>query len=147
MSKLILVSACLAGISCRYDGGETLDEEIVRLVREGKAVPLCPEVLGGLPTPRVPCEITGEKDGRFVVVDREGVDRSEAFEKGARIALDFCRSAGIERAVLKSGSPSCGCRSVYDGTFSGRKIPGRGVTADLLMRHGIDVVSEEMGER
>jgi uncharacterized protein YbbK (DUF523 family) len=144
MVDLIMVSSCLAGISCRYNGTECTNEEILKLVKEGKALPLCAEVLGGLPTPRVPCEITGEKEGgRFIVTDQDGVDCTAEFEKGARIVAEICRVAGIRKAVLKSGSPSCGCCDVYDGTFTGKKVPGRGVTADLLIRNGLDVISDE----
>ena len=139
---MILVSACLAGITCRYDGKDNAVDEIVKLVKEGRAIPLCPEVLGNLPIPRIPCEIIGGDDGRRVV-DREGTDRTEAFHKGAGITGEICLLLEIKEAVLKSGSPSCGCRRIYDGTFTGRKIPGQGITAELLARRGIAVYNEE----
>jgi len=135
---MYIVSGCLAGIRCRFDGQSTPFEPVVALIREGKAIPFCPEVYGGLPTPRPPCEI---RDGR--VVDVDGVDRTEAFalgaEEGARIAL----LAGCTHAILKANSPSCGCGVVYDGTFSSVKVPGDGLFARRLKEAGIIIQSEE----
>lgn len=145
---LILVSACLAGLRTRYDGGDNLQEEILRLVREGKAVLACPEQLGGLSTPRLPAEIVGGNgedvlDGKARVIDAEGKDVTNAFMKGAEETLAIARLYGASSAILKESSPSCGVMRQYDGTFSHRKIPGMGVTAALLRQNGIAVYSEE----
>lgn len=134
----ILVSACLAGYPCRYDGKSKPVPEIVRLVEEGKAIPFCPEVEGGLPTPRVPAEIQGER-----VVTRDGRDVTEAYRKGAEKALDLMEKEGLSQAVLKAKSPSCGVGEIYDGSFSGKTIPGDGVTASLLKAAGRRVLTED----
>lgn len=132
---MILTSACLAGMRCRYDARIVPNETIVALVRDGKAIPVCPEMLGGLACPRVACEV--QCDGR--VCAKDGTDRTEAFERGAEETLRLARLYGADRAILKSKSPSCGCGRIYDGTFSGTLIEGDGVTAKLLKKHGIAV--------
>lgn len=137
MRTRYLVSACLAGLHCRYNGETTPCEPVVRLIREGRAVPFCPEVHGGLTTPRHPCEI---KDGR--VVDTEGADHTDAFRLGAQEGLKLARMAGCDQAILKSRSPSCGIGTIYDGTFSGTPVAGDGLFAALLRDHGITVRSE-----
>jgi uncharacterized protein YbbK (DUF523 family) len=134
---VILVSACLAGEKCRYDGGSARHEALARLAREGRALAVCPEVLGGLPTPRAPHEI---RDGR--VVDRDGRDHTEAFRTGAAQALAMALEAGCVKAVLKSRSPSCGSGLVYDGAFSGRLVQGDGVLAALLKANGLVVLTD-----
>ena len=145
---MILVSACLAGVSCRYDGNSNTVEELENLVKSGQAIALCPEVMGGLPTPRVPCEIVTDAGGEKRVFDKNGEDRSAEFEEGARLTEEICRLLGIKTAVLKSGSPSCGCRQIYDGSFTGRKREGRGLTAERLIRSGITVCNEkDWGEK
>lgn len=136
-SAPVLVSACLAGQPCRYDGGAFPCPAVRKLVEQGRAVPVCPEVLGGLPTPRPPMEL---RQGR--VVTSLGEDCTDAFGLGARRALDLARSRGCVRAILKSRSPSCGSAMVYDGTFSGRLAPGDGVFAALLKDQGFEVVTE-----
>ena len=136
---MIIVSACLAGYRCRYDGKLTPDSEIVDLVKSGKALPVCPEMLGGLPCPRVPSERTA--DGERVVT-KEGTDVTEAFRRGADETLRLAQLYGCTRAILKARSPSCGKGTVYDGTFSGTLREGDGVTAELLMKHGITVESK-----
>ncbi len=140
---MILVSACLAGIACRYNGSGAVDELVLALVREGKALPLCPEILGGLPVPRTPCEIVRRGGDSLAIAEENGTDRTGAFLEGARKTAEICRIAGIGEAILKSGSPSCGSDWVYDGTFSGKHVPGRGVTSDLLLKEGIRVYSEK----
>ncbi len=144
---MILVSACLLGVRCRYDGASKPDERAIALFRSGGAIPVCPEQLGGLTTPRVPCEIaagSGEDvlDGRARVVDAQSVDRSAAFVRGAEETLRIAQAAGIVSAWLKSKSPSCGCAAIYDGRFAETLRPGDGVTTALLKRHGIDVRQE-----
>lgn len=134
-----IVSACLAGIPCRYDGGDRCVPAIRELVERGEAIAVCPEVLGGLGTPRLPSE--RRADGR--VVNTAGVDVTDAFILGAERAMALCREHGCTRAILKSRSPSCGRGTVYDGTFTGTLTVGDGVFARLLLEAGIPVRTEE----
>ena len=134
----ILVSKCLAGFCCRYDGGNNLVPEIKQLADLGLAVTACPEQLGGLPTPRVPSERIGDS-----VVNRDGIDVTAEFTAGAEAALRIAREHGCTSAVLKSRSPSCGKGCIYDGRFTGELVPGNGVTADLFLQNGIPVMTEE----
>jgi uncharacterized protein YbbK (DUF523 family) len=147
----MIVSACFAGIHCRFDQRHNRIDAIQRLVRKGRAIPVCPEQMGGLPTPRNPAEIVGGDgddvlDGRARVVDNQGNDVTEAFLAGAREALAMAKAIGAKKAILKERSPSCGSCAIYDGTFSKTLKAGMGVTAALLRRHGIEVVSEETWE-
>jgi uncharacterized protein YbbK (DUF523 family) len=143
-----LVSACLLGVCTRYDGGCFAMPRLIQLAARGLAVPVCPEVAGGLPVPRPPAEIVGG-DGQAVLDEQarvltiDGQDVSEAFLSGARQALETAQRLGIHQAVLKENSPSCGRRRIYDGTFSDRLVSGQGVAAALLQRNGITVLSEE----
>ena len=136
----VLVSACLLGENCKYSGGNNWNPGVVEWLREKghEAVPVCPEVLGGLPVPRTPAEIV---DG--VVTAKDGRNVDQAFRRGAELALEIARREGAELAVLQPRSPSCGARQIYDGTFRGRKIPGQGVFARLLMENGIPVLEPE----
>ncbi|MGE4421714.1 MAG: DUF523 domain-containing protein [Pseudodesulfovibrio sp.] len=134
----ILVSACLAGIHCRYNGEVEPFEPVVDLVRRGRAVPFCPEVFGGLPTPRNPCEI---RDGR--VVEADGTDRTAEYRRGAEEGLRLAGLMGCREAVLKARSPSCGSGEVFDGTFTSTRAAGDGLFARLLKAHGIVVRTEE----
>lgn len=136
-NEKILVSACLAGFPCRYDGKTKGDERIIKLVEEGKAIPFCPEVEGGLPTPRVPSE---QKENR--IINKDGVDVTDSYLVGAKKALEICKKNNIKKAILKSKSPSCGTDLIYDGTFSGTLIPGEGVTTKLLRENNIEVIDE-----
>lgn len=144
----VLVSACLLGQPVRYDGRTSGHPHLLQQWQaEGRVVPLCPEVAGGLPTPRPPAEIPGGQggqvlDGSTQVITVMGEDVSAHFLAGAQLALVLVRRHGIGVAVLKSGSPSCGNRLTYDGTFSGVKVAGEGVTAALLRRAGVQVFSE-----
>jgi uncharacterized protein YbbK (DUF523 family) len=146
----ILVSACLVGEAVRYNGGDKrCDSEILkRWMREGRVVPVCPEVAGGLSVPRAPAEIEGGAGGFKIlenaarVVDSTGRDVSLQFVRGAEHTLAKARSKGIRIAVLKEGSPSCGMSYTYDGTFSGTKVALPGVTTALLQQAGIHVFSE-----
>ena len=133
---MMIVSACLAGFPCRYDGKARPCAQVVELVRAGKAIPVCPEQLGGLPTPRTSCEI---RDGR--VVDADGRDRTEAFERGARAVLQIAQTYGATEALLQSRSPSCGSGRIYDGSFTKTLTAGDGVTARLLKENGIQVTA------
>jgi len=136
MDKL-LVSACLLGTPCRYDGRSKADARIQALAEKYELVPVCPEELGGLPTPREPSERQGER-----IVMRSGRDVTAEYRRGAEAALALCLKNGCKAAVLKEKSPSCGCGQVYDGTFSRRLIEGDGVTAELLKAHGVAVYGE-----
>lgn len=145
---MVLVSACLLGMRTTYDGDGRPVEALVRLAAQGQAVPVCPEVAGGLPVPRPPAEIVGGSgedvlDGRARVLTIEGEDVTAAYIRGAEAALATAHRLGVQIAVLKAHSPSCGSSQIYDGTHSGRLIPGRGVAAALLRRAGIEVMSEE----
>lgn len=146
--ELVLVSACLAGCACRHDGSSNPDPEVARLVAEGRAVQICPERDGGLPTPRPPAEIVGG-DGHDVLAGRarvkaaDGTDVTDTYIKGARRALEVVRSSGATRAILKARSPSCGKGVIYDGTFSHERTEGDGVTTALLTQHGIRVGTEQ----
>jgi len=133
-----LVSACLLGVNCKYDGGNNRNEKIISLLRDEILIPVCPEQLGGLPTPRVPSEIKGDR-----VYSVEGKDLTENFIKGAKETLRIAKLYGVKEAIFKDGSPSCGVNYVYDGTFKGKKIKGKGITARLLEKEGIKVISEK----
>ena len=144
--KKILVSACLIGVNCRYDGDNSCNENVVNRMKTDELVPVCPEEAGGLPTPRPPVEIVGGDgndvlDGKAKVLTADGEDKTEAFLKGARHALQLAQSQGATCVILKSRSPSCGCGTIYDGSFSGTLTSGDGVTTALLKRHGIKVIS------
>jgi uncharacterized protein YbbK (DUF523 family) len=143
-----VISACLVGCQCRYDGDDNLIERFSEMVERGEAIFVCPEQLGGLSTPRPPAQIvggTGEDvlDGKAKVMTEDGVDVTVQFRKGAEQALKMAQLVGAKEAILKERSPSCGSTMIYDGTFSKGKRPGDGVTAALLKRHGIKVYSEE----
>ncbi len=141
---MILVSACLAGINCRYDGKNCRNARIVKLVREGKAIPVCPEMEGGLGVPRNRAEIacgTGADvlDGRSRVIDIAGNDVTDMFIKGAFETLKKAESIRADKAILKARSPSCGSGMIHDGSFTGKLKEGNGVTAELLKRKSIDI--------
>lgn len=145
---MIIVSACLMGCCCRYDEKNNLKQEIARLVQEGNAIPVCPEQLGGLSTPRPPAEIIGGNgldvlDGKARVVDVNGKDVTAQFVKGALETLKMAQLVGATSAILKQRSPSCGSKEIYDGSFSHKRIGGMGVTAALLTKNGINVTDED----
>jgi len=137
-----IVSACLAGEKCRYDGNSNTSDIIQNMVKNGSAVAICPELLGGLTTPRVKCELKINQDGKKAIIGEDGKDYSDNFSNGAVISLQVARQNRIEYAILKSKSPSCGYGLVYDGTFSGKLIKGNGITAELFMKSGIKVFTE-----
>ena len=137
----VLVSACLLGVSCRYDGQSKSYPLMEELCRRHQVVPVCPEQLGGLPTPRVPAERLGDR-----VITADGRDVTAEFERGAAEVLRLAKQFGCRKALLKERSPSCGHGRIYDGSFTGRKIPGSGVTAEVLTRHGIQVCGESQWE-
>lgn len=134
----ILVSACLIGLNTRYAGDGNCIDRITALADKHTLIPVCPEQLGGLPTPRTPCERVDVK-----VMSRTGTDCTREFVTGAQMALQVAQLNHCTVAILKQRSPSCGSGTIYDGTFSGKRIPGDGVAAELLKQHGIVVFSEE----
>ena len=149
---MYLVSACLLGIKCRYDGGSKHVDDLAELAAQGKVIPVCPEQLGGLPTPRNRCEISmgagaDVLDGKCRVISINHSDVTERFLTGAKETLKLAQACSIKRAILKARSPSCGSGQIYDGTFSGHIIEGSGVTAELLSRNGIEVFTEETFSR
>jgi uncharacterized protein YbbK (DUF523 family) len=136
------------GINCKYSGGNNLDRDVLRLLADGKAIPVCPEQLGGCSTPRPAAEISGGTgrdvlDGRSRVVRENGTDVTNEFIKGAEETLKIARACRAQTAILKSGSPSCGCGMIYDGSFTGKQVNGNGVTAELLLKNGIRVITEK----
>jgi len=145
---MILVSSCLAGLEVRYNGTHCLDLKISQLIEEHKAIPVCPELLGGFSTPREPAEIIGGNgedvlDGKAKVIERSGRDVTELYIKGAYTTLKKAIDNNASVVVLKEYSPSCGSSLIYNGEFIGKKIAGNGVTTALLLRNGIRVISEE----
>ena len=136
--RMILISECLAGVPCRMDGKSKLIPEIKELADSGQAVCACPEVLGGLPTPREPSERCGNR-----VINRAGDDVTEAFQKGAEEALRIYREHNCTMAVLKSKSPSCGIGMIHNGLFDGGLVSGNGVCAQLFLDEGIEVITEQ----
>lgn len=134
----ILVSACLLGRNCKYNGGNNHSPAIEAFLKGHEVIPVCPEQLGGLPTPRVPSERSGDS-----VINAEGVDVTKEFRSGARTAMKIALEQHIDLAVLQSRSPSCGCGTIYDGTFSKKLIPGSGVFAELLTAEQIPIIESE----
>lgn len=139
---MILISACLVGLNCKYNGKNNYNEKAFKLIREGKAIPVCAEQLGGLKTPRTPAEIK-VIDNKTYVIDKEGNDVTEQFFKGANEVLQLAKKLNVEKVVLQSRSPSCGIGQIYNGEFSGQLVPGNGVLAQLLIDNGIEVVDIE----
>jgi len=137
----VLISACLLGIGCRYDGAAKYDERIEKLKDKFHLIPVCPEIYGGLPTPREPSERQGEN-----IVSKSGKDVTENFEKGAQEILKLARLFDCKYAVLKERSPSCGYGEIYDGTFSKTLIKGSGMAAELLAANGVTVLGESQME-
>lgn len=134
----VLVSACLLGENCKYSGGNNLNEKLLKWLKGHEVIPVCPETMGGLPTPRTPAEIV---DGVVMTRDGRSVDRE--FRRGAELALKLAKREQADMAVLQPRSPSCGAKQIYDGTFTGRRIDGQGVFARLLMENGFHVLEPE----
>lgn len=134
----ILVSACLLGTNCKYDGTNNRNEKVLSYVKDKEVIPICPEILGGLATPRVPAERLNDK-----VITRENDDVTENFIKGACETLYIAKLFNVKKALLKAKSPSCGNGLIYDGTFTHTKKEGFGVTTELLRKNGIEVITEE----
>ncbi len=145
---MYLISACLCGVNCKYNGLNNLNDKCLELLRKGEALLVCPEQLGGLNTPRIPSEILGNaKDiielNKGKVINKEGKDVTKEFLKGAKETLKIAKEKKKKKAILKESSPSCGRNFVYDGSFTGNKIKGKGITAYLLEKEGIEIISEK----
>ncbi len=147
MKEKLLISACLAGLSCRYDGGSKPHPRLEDLKRRYDLIPVCPEQVGGLSTPRIPNELQASAadilSGQGKIKNQAGEDCTEAFIRGASETLKVVLLLKIKRGLLKDGSPSCGKNRVYDGTFCGKSIPGMGITAKVLQEEGIGIYSED----
>ena len=145
---MILISACLLGRNVKYSGGNNLCPWLAKYYNTNDFIAICPECFGVLPIPRPPAEIQGGSgedvlNGSAKVTDKEGKDVTQNFISGAQKALALAKKHNANYAILKARSPSCGCGTIYDGTFSGGKHPGNGVAAALLRQHGIKVYTEE----
>ncbi|MCR5324488.1 MAG: DUF523 domain-containing protein [Lachnospiraceae bacterium] len=134
----IMVSACLLGRNCKYSGGNNYSEKVIEFVKDHEVIPVCPEVEGGLPVPRIPCEIVNG-----IVTGSDGVSKDAEFRNGAGKCLELAISENINMAILQPRSPSCGVGRIYDGTFSGRLIEGDGIFAKMLKENGIRVISAD----
>lgn len=146
--NMILVSSCLCGEKCKYSGGDNYHEKVVAYCEGKQVLKVCPEVLGGLKTPRPPAEIVGGTakevfDGKARVMDCKGNDVTDAFIKGAHKVLSIAKEYQVTEAILKANSPSCGKGMVYDGQFRGKRIEGNGLTAQQLLDAGIKVKTED----
>lgn len=148
---MIIVSACLLGENCKYSGGNNKSENVIKYLEDKEYILVCPEQLGGLSTPRNPSEIItyGNKDGNDVlsgctkVLSNKGIDVTKNFIKGAEETLKIAKEHNVKTAILKAGSPSCGYKKIYDGTFLGNKIQGMGVTAAILNKENIALLDED----
>ena len=134
----VLVSNCLLGINCRYNGEARQNDKVIEFLKNKEVIGICPESAGGLAIPRDPSEIVGNR-----VISKSGKDVTAEYLKGAEIALKLAQDNKVDLAILKAKSPSCGVGLVYDGTFSKTLIQGNGVTADLLIKNGFKVITEE----
>ena len=134
----VMVSACLLGENCKYNGGNNLNPDLLRLLSGHTVIPVCPEVLGGLPVPRIPAEIVNG-----AVVNREGISVDDAFRRGAEKALELAAAERPDLVILQSRSPSCGAGQIYDGTFSGTLVRGKGVFAEMAVNAGFRVMDAE----
>ncbi len=142
MSKMIMVSSCLAGIRCRYDGKDNKVDDIVKMVEQGIAIPVCPEVIGGMSIPRKSCEIVNI-DGNRRVQTEEGEDCTKEFMVGALRVLRIAKILDIEIVIFQQRSPSCGFGEIYDGCFRRKLVRGNGITADILSKNGIKIYNGE----
>lgn len=138
MKEKILVSACLLGVNCKYNGSNNENASVFAYLRDKEIIPICPEIMGGLATPRNPSERLNDK-----VISNANVDVTKNFQRGALETLKLAQKLGCTKAILKSKSPSCGSGTIYDGTFQGKLIEGDGLTAELLKKHNITILTEK----
>ena len=134
----ILVSACLLGTNCKYNGGNNKNEKVIEYLKDKKVIPICPEQMGGLPTPRTPSEIRNDR-----VYTKDNSEVTKEFKFGAEKILKIAQEQKIKKALLKESSPSCGVNKIYDGSFNNKKIKGMGITARLLKENEITILSED----
>lgn len=137
MKEKILVSACLLGVNCKYNGNNNLNDKVIKYIENKEVIPICPEIMGGLSIPRYPSEIVDDK-----VINNQNQDVTKEYTKGAEETLKLARILGVRKALLKSKSPSCGCGKIYDGTFTNTLINGDGITTKLLKENKIEVITE-----
>jgi len=142
MKQKVLVSACLLGEKCRYDGNGEANSFVLDYIKDMCVYPICPEVMGGLSVPRISCEIVNEK-----VMNKNGEDMTKYFKQGANKVVKLAKSEAIELAILKSRSPSCGCGMIYDGTFSKKLIQGDGICVKQLKANNIEVIGSDQLEK
>lgn len=138
MKEKILVSACLLGINCKYSGGNNQNEKVLEYIKDKEVIPVCPEIMGGLSTPRPPSEIINDK-----VMNNLNQDVTQQYKKGAEETLKLAKLFNVKKALLKAKSPSCGKGYIYDGTFSSTLIEGNGITTKLLIENGIEIITEK----
>ena len=148
MINLYLISACLCGIDCKYSGGNNYNDKIFRIFSRGEGILVCPEQLGGLATPRIPCEIVGGSgeevlQGKARVLNSDGVDLTKEFIKGAEETLKIAKAIDCKKVILKANSPSCGFGRIYSGNFNGELVVGEGVTSALLRKNGVIIESDK----
>ncbi|MCI9585956.1 MAG: DUF523 domain-containing protein [Bacilli bacterium] len=134
----ILISACLAGVNCKYNGKNNENKKIIELIKNKDVILICPEQLGGLKTPRNPAERVKDK-----VITNDNIDVTKEYRKGAEEVLSIAKKFNIKKVILKSKSPSCGKGKIYDGSFSNTLVDGNGITTELLQKHGIEVISSD----
>lgn len=142
---MYIISACLAGVDCKYSSGNNKNDKVIELVKRNQAILVCPEQLGGLSTPRLPSEIQ-ETEFKRSVTTNANTDVTEEFLKGAKETLKIAKMMNIKKAILKSRSPSCGCGKIYDGSFTKTLRNGNGFTAELLISNGIEIINEDSPE-
>lgn len=141
---MFLVSACLLGVNCKYNGKNNKNDKVIEFLKDKKFIMVCPEELGGLSTPRIPCEIVSEKiNNNIEIINKEGKNLTENFLKGANEVLQIAKNNNIKKAILKSKSPSCGKGLIYDGSFTSRLIKGDGITTRLLKKNKINIFTED----
>lgn len=136
MKEYVLISACLLGVNCKYNGENNYQEEVEKIIKEYNVIPICPEIYGGLSTPRIPSEIKDNK-----VINKNNEDVTKYFVKGATETLKLAKMLNVKKAYLKAKSPSCGAGKIYDGTFTNTLTEGYGITAKLLKENGIEIVT------
>lgn len=138
MKEKILVSACLLGVDCKYNGGNNYNEKVIEYLKDKEVIPICPEIMGGLSTPRQPSEIIGDK-----VINKNNINVTKEYQKGASETLKIAKLFNVKKALLKAKSPSCGKGKIYDGTFNNILTSGNGITTNLLEKNGIEVLTEQ----
>lgn len=136
MKEYVLISACLLGVNCKYNGENNYQEEVEEIIKEYNVIPICPEIYGGLSTPRIPSEIKDNK-----VINKNNEDVTKYFVKGATETLKLAKMLNVKKAYLKAKSPSCGAGKIYDGTFTNTITEGYGITAKLLKENGIEIIT------